>query len=71
MKAKLTFDTLKVGDRVKTRYSGWATVIKTGCYGNMVKLKCDERKWCCPYFYESELDLKQKEDESKNYVQST
>lgn len=57
MKAKLTFDSLKVGDRVKTRYSGWATVTKTGCYGNMVKLNCDERKWCCPYFYESELDL--------------
>jgi len=35
-----------------------ATVIEVGCYGGkMVKLKCDEPKWCCPYFYESELDL--------------
>ena len=57
----MTFDDLKVGDRVKTRYSGWATVTQVGCYsGKMIKLNCDERKWCCPYFYESELDLKQK-----------
>ena len=71
-KRTMTFSDLKVGDRVKTRYSGWATVTQVGCYGGkMVKLNCDERKWCCPYFYESELDLKQKEDESKNYVQST
>ena len=63
MKAKLTFDSLKVGDRVKTRYSGWATVSKTDCYKNMVKLDCDEKKWCCPYFYERELDLEQKENE--------
>ena len=63
MKKKLTFDSLKVGDRVKTRYSGWATVIKTDCYKNMVKLDCDEKKWCCPYFYERELDLEQIENE--------
>ena len=63
-KRTMTFDDLKVGDRVKTRYSGWATVTQVGCYnGKMIKLNCDERKWCCPYFYESELDLKQKEYE--------
>jgi hypothetical protein len=51
---------LKIGDRVKTKLSGWATVIQVGCYGGkMVKLKCDDPKWCCPYFYEHELDLKQ------------
>lgn len=50
---------LKVGDRVKTKFSGMATVIQVGCYGGkMVKLQCDEPKWCCPYFYEHELDLK-------------
>jgi hypothetical protein len=50
---------LKVGDRVKTKLSGMATVIEIGCYGGkMVKLKCDKPKWSCPYFYESELDFK-------------
>jgi hypothetical protein len=54
----LTFDNLKTGDRIKTRYSGMATVVETGCYkGTMVKLKCDKPKWCCPYFYEHELEL--------------
>jgi hypothetical protein len=54
----MTFSELKVGDRVKTKYSGWATVAQVGCYnGTMVKLNCDVRKWCCPYFYERELDL--------------
>ena len=53
------FSELKIGDRIKTRMSGMATVIEVGCYtGKMVKLKCDNPKWCCPYFYESELDLK-------------
>jgi hypothetical protein len=42
-KRTMTFNDLKVGDRVKTRYSGWATVTQVGCYsGNMVKLNCDE-----------------------------
>ena len=53
-----TFSELKMGDRVKTKFSGWATVTQVGCYiGTMVKLKCDVRKWCCPFFYESELEL--------------
>jgi len=53
------FKNLKVGDRVKTLFSGMATVIEIGCYGGkMVKLKCDNPKWYCPYFYEHELDLK-------------
>jgi hypothetical protein len=54
----MTFSELKAGDRVKTRFSGMATIIEIGCYGGkMVKLQCDEPKWYCPYFYESELDL--------------
>jgi hypothetical protein len=53
------FENLKVGDRVKTLFSGMATVIQVGCYnGTMVKLKCDNPKWYCPYFYKHELDLK-------------
>lgn len=53
------FKELKVNDRVKTLNSGMATVVKVGCYGGtMVKLDCDIKKWDCPYFYESELDLK-------------
>lgn len=53
-----TFDELKVGDRVKTRSSGWATVVAVGSYkGTMVKLKCDKPLWACPFFYESELEL--------------
>jgi hypothetical protein len=52
------FNELKSGDRIKTRYSGMATVVETGCYGGkMVKLKCDHPKWCCPFFYEHELEL--------------
>jgi hypothetical protein len=55
----MTFSELKVGDRVKTQFSGWATVIQVDCYnGTMVKLICDNPKWNCPYFYEHELDLK-------------
>lgn len=55
----MDFKNLKVGDRVKTKLSGMATVIEVGCYnGKMVKLKCDNPKWCCPYFYLSELKLK-------------
>jgi len=58
----MTFSELMVGDRVKTKLSGWATVIKTGCYnGTMIKLNCDVRKWCCPNFYEREIDFKQQE----------
>jgi hypothetical protein len=54
----MTFSELKVGDRVKTRCSGWATVVAVGSYrGSMVKLKCDKPRWACPYFYESELEL--------------
>jgi hypothetical protein len=54
----MTFSELKVGDRVKTRCSGWATVVAVGFYrGSMVKLKCDKPRWACPYFYESELEL--------------
>jgi hypothetical protein len=56
----IQFKDLQVGDRVKTHYSGWATVVSVGCYnGTMVRLKCDNPKWACPYFYESEIDLKQ------------
>ena len=52
------FKNLKVGDRVKTKLSGMATVIEVGCYGGkMVKLMCDNPRWCCPYFYETELEL--------------
>ena len=54
----MTFSELKVGDRVKTSRSGWATVVAVGSYGgSMVKLKCDKPRWACPYFYESELEL--------------
>ena len=54
----LKFSELKVGDRVETKESGMATVVKVGSYkGNMVKLLCDKKKWSCPYFYESELKL--------------
>ncbi len=50
------FNELKSGDRIKTKNSGMATVVETGCYrGTMVKLKCDAPKWSCPYFYEHEL----------------
>lgn len=58
MKSNKNITQLKVEDRVKTLFSGMATVIQVGCYGGkMVKLKCDNPKWCCPYFYEHELDL--------------
>jgi hypothetical protein len=57
------FNKLKIGERIKTKFSGMATVLQVGCYGGkMVKLKCDNPKWCCPYFYESELDLKVNEE---------
>lgn len=56
------FSKLKTGDRVKTKWSGMATVLEVGCYNNtMVKLKCDKKKWSCPYFYENELELNQKQ----------
>jgi hypothetical protein len=52
------FNELKSGDRIKTRYSGMATVVETGCYkGKMIKLKCDHPRWSCPFFYEHELEL--------------
>lgn len=55
------FSELKKGDRIKTLFSGMATVIEVGCYrGKMVKLACDNPKWFCPYFYEHELDLNEK-----------
>ena len=55
------FNELKIGDRVKTKFSGIATVIEVNCYsGKMVKLRCDNPKWACPYFYEHELDLEEK-----------
>lgn len=51
------FKELKIGDRVKTRFSGMATVMEVGCYGGkMVKLKFNKPKWCCPYFYQHELE---------------
>lgn len=54
-----TFDQLKIGDRVKTKHSGMATVLQVGCYkGTMVKLKCDKPIWACPFFYEEELEFK-------------
>lgn len=28
----MTFSELKMGDRVKTKFSGWATVTQVGCY---------------------------------------
>jgi hypothetical protein len=47
----MTFSELKVGDRVKTRYSGWATVVAVGSYGgSMVKLKCDKSVWALSIF---------------------
>lgn len=61
------FSELKVGDKIKTNLSGMATVIEVGCYaGKMVKLKCDQPKWSCPYFYEHELELtfKSEQDET-------
>ena len=64
------FKQLKVGDRVKTNLSGMATVVEVGCYGGkMVKLKCDQPKWSCPYFYESELDLKTKLEKNESSTQ--
>lgn len=55
----MKFKDLKVGDRVETKLSGLATILEVGCYsGKMIKLRCDKSKWCCPYFYESELKLK-------------
>lgn len=54
------FSKLKVGDRVETKSSGMATVVKVDCYkGTMVELKCDKKKWSCSYFYESELNLEE------------
>lgn len=59
------FKDIKVGDRVNTKLSGMATVIEIGCYNNtMVKLICDKPKWCCPYFYESELKLNNKNEKT-------
>ena len=56
--ATLQFNELKLGDRIRTRNSGMATVVETGCHkGMMVKLKCDTPKWSCPYFYADELDV--------------
>jgi hypothetical protein len=61
-----TFNQLKIGDRVKTRCSGWATVVAVGSYGgSMVKLKCDKPRWACPYFYESELEFETLIQETK------
>lgn len=55
----MKFKDLKIGDRVETKLSGFATILEVGCYGGtMVKLKCDNPRWGCPYFYESELKLK-------------
>jgi hypothetical protein len=52
------FDKLKVGDRVQTKRSGMATVLQVGSYkSTMVKLKCDNPRWACPYFYEYELEF--------------
>ena len=61
------FNDLKEGDRVKTNYSGMATVVQTGCYsGKMIKLKCDVPKWSCPYFFEDELDLTYKSETNES-----
>jgi hypothetical protein len=61
------FEKLRVGDRVKTNLSGMATVVEVGCYGGkMVRLKCDNPKWSCPYFFESELDLKTKLEKNES-----
>ena len=60
------FQQLKIGDRVKTKLSGMATVIEVGCYnGTMIKLKCDKPKWSCPYFYERELDLDENAEQAR------
>jgi hypothetical protein len=54
----INFKDIKEGHRIKTRYSGMATVVETGCYGGkMIKLKCDHPRWSCPFFYEHELEL--------------
>jgi hypothetical protein len=59
---QVKFSELKEGDRVKTKQSGMATVVRVGCYnGKMVMLQCDDPRWTCPYFYESELDLESDE----------
>ena len=59
----MTFNQLKVGDRVKTKRSGWATVLQVGSYnGTMVKLKCDKPRWACPFFYEDELEFETEAD---------
>ena len=63
------FSKLKVGDRVKTKSSGIGTVLEIGCYNNtMVKLKCDKKKWYCPYFYKNELELNQNKDENNKQI---
>lgn len=55
-----TFNNLKIGDRVVCNYGSEATVIKIGVKDvqtqrKMVVLKCDKKKWSCPYFFRSEL----------------
>ena len=65
------FSKLKIGDRVKTKFSGISTVLEVGCYNNtMVKLKCDKKKWSCLYFYESELELNQNKEDESNRIKN-
>lgn len=55
-----TFNNLMVGDRVVCNYGSAATVLKVDIKDaitkdKMVMLKCDYKKWSCPYFYRHEL----------------
>jgi hypothetical protein len=55
-----TFNNLKVGDRVLCNYGSEATVLRIGAEDvrtkrKMVVLKCDKKKWGCPFFYRHEL----------------
>lgn len=56
---KKTFENLKEGDRVLCNYGSEATVMIPKCnHGSTVKLKCDNPKWSCPFFYRSEIKKK-------------
>jgi len=60
------FSEIAVGDRVKTKLSGMATVTEINrCKGTMIKLDCDKKRYSCLFFYESELDLTYEPEEEK------
>ena len=58
MIGKSIFQNLKEGDRVLCNYGSEATVININVKKTMVKLRCDEKKWSCPHFYQYEITKK-------------